>query len=166
MFWECLGLAFSPVKSQNQIGRDTILVSILVNETSFFFSQGQTPLEVALVKRGSWIAKKIREARQERGLESQGNFLSNFSGDKVHSFWSGTKDSITKLIHIYFYSHLMLKPFDVFLILLQMIRKRVMLFFPFFALFAIGFVFNLSQPWFVKIVLFVALGLIWKLLGK
>ena len=42
----------------------------------------------------------------------------------------------------------------------------MMLFFPFFALFAIGFIFNLSQPWFVKILLFVALGVIWKLLGK
>ena len=70
------------------------------HDTSFLFPQGQTPLEVALVKRGSWIAKKIREARQERGLENQGNFLNKLSGDKVYLFWNKTKNRYTDT-HIY-----------------------------------------------------------------
>ncbi len=57
-------------------------------------------------------------------------------------------------------------PKGSFLLGLQAVRKKVMLFFPFFALFAVGFIFNLSQPWFAKILLFAVLFGVWRLLNK
>ncbi len=47
------------------------------------FLQGQTPLDLAQVKRGSWIAKKILEVREERGLGGHGSFFDRLAGDKV-----------------------------------------------------------------------------------
>ena len=64
--------------------------------------------------------------------------------------------------------HLQSKPGNIFLyvLFLQTFKSRSSFIFPFFALFAIGFILDLAVPWLVKVAMFVGVYLIWHTLNK
>ncbi|XP_064635159.1 palmitoyltransferase ZDHHC17-like [Lineus longissimus] len=46
------------------------------------------------------------------------------------------------------------------------VRERVMFFFPFFSLFVVGYIPELDEPWYIKLVLFGIFIFIWRLVGR
>ena len=51
-------------------------------QNKYFIVQGDTPLDVCVSKRGTWIASRIRTTRSARGLDG-GGLLKRLSNDKV-----------------------------------------------------------------------------------
>ena len=94
-------------------------------------------------------------------------FMTDVKKNPVHTFsvsnckvHNGNLDM--QLIRINHYYYLI----QTINLLLQNIRRKVMLAFPFYALWAIGFIFHLDQSYWVKLATFVLFVLSWKFVQR